>query len=74
MKRIFVLLLVVGMSFSLMGCDACKENALNKAGDWVATLGKDGVEKDKVLAGRKADRAKKCAEQKAGEMKKKLGM
>lgn len=73
MKKIGLWLVALAISFSLMGCDACKENLLDKTGDWVATIGKDGMEKEKVLAERKAKRAAKCAEQKGAEMKKKMG-
>ena len=75
MKKVSVLgvalVLIMGLSFA--GCDACSENILTKLGDTIATIGKDGMEKDKVLAGRMANRGAKCAEQKAAEMKKKMG-
>ena len=66
-------LLILGVfSLALVGCDACKESVFSKLGDTVATIGKKGVEKDKVLATRAAERAAKCAEQKGAEMKKKI--
>lgn len=74
MKKVFVLSFVLVASFALMGCDACKENVLDKVGDSVASLGKKGMEKEQVLAQRKAARASKCAEQKGAEMKKKIGL
>ncbi len=61
------------LALSVAGCDACKENLLTKIGDTVATIGKSGVEKDKILVQRTADRAAKCTEQKTAELKKKVG-
>jgi hypothetical protein len=71
---------------SFAGSDAgiYQDNVLDQFGDWVATMGKNGTEKESVLAQRKADRqvkyAAKQAEQvskeaeKAGsDMKKKMG-
>lgn len=74
MKKLSLLFAVLVVSFTLTGCDACKDNVLTGLGDTFATIGKDGLEKEKVLAERKASRAAKCAEQKAGEMKKKMGL
>jgi len=73
MKKAVALAAVMVMGLSFAGCDACKENVLTKIGDSVATMGKSGMDKDKVLAERIAARASKCAESKAGEMKKKMG-
>ena len=66
------LLLALAM-MPLMGCNPCKEDPITKLGDTLATLGKKGMEKDQALAERKANRAAQCAEQQAGEMKKKMG-
>lgn len=74
MKKASLLLLAVLLSVSLTGCDACKDNVLDSIGNTVATIGKKGVEKDRILAERKVNKAAKCAEQKAGEMKKKIGL
>lgn len=71
-KYMFALAMVLAAS-SLTGCNPCNEDPLTKLGDTLATLGKKGMEKDQVLAERKAGRAAKCAEQKAAEMKKKMG-
>lgn len=73
MKKISSVLLISLMLFSFSGCNACEENVLDKVGDWAATIGKDGLAKDKVLVERKANRAAKCTEQSAGDMKKKMG-
>ena len=64
--------------------DCTKDTPIDQAGDWLATLGKQGATKDQVLAKRKADRLAACAQKKAQEaseaakkaghdMKKKLG-
>ena len=74
MKKHGYVLMAAVMAFGLAGCgDPCKENFLTKMGDNIATLGKGGAEKDRVLMERAAERAGKCAESKAGEMKKKMG-
>lgn len=73
MKRYGSVLVIAMLVLSFAGCDACQETVFTKLGDTVATIGKSGLEKDKVLAERKANRAAKCANQKAGELKKKMG-
>lgn len=73
MKKYPSFLLIVAVALALTGCDPCKENLFTKLGDKLATIGKSGVERDQVLAQRAADRAGKCANAKAGEMKKKMG-
>lgn len=61
-----------------------RDTPIDQAGDWFATLGKKGLEKDQILAQRKADRMARYAEkltrqaakeaEKAGQdTKKKLG-
>ncbi|HXV28096.1 MAG TPA: hypothetical protein VD913_03940 [bacterium] len=44
---------------------AYQDNAFDKMGDWFATLGKSGDEKDSILAQRKADRISRHAEKQA---------
>ena len=77
-------LLFGGISMTAYAADCTKDNPIDQAGDWFATLGKQGMEKDQVLAKRKTDRVAACAKreaekaakeaQKAGnDMKKKLG-
>ena len=74
-KRVlWIPVVIMGLSLSLAGCDACKENLFTKLGDKIATMGKSGLEKDKILMGRAADRAGKCTEQQGGAFKKKLGI
>ncbi|HOW59154.1 MAG TPA: hypothetical protein PLO78_05445 [Candidatus Omnitrophota bacterium] len=90
MKKIVIVL----FAFSLMAGgisvqaayagDCTKDTPIDQAGDWFATLGKKDVEKQAVLAQRKADRLTACAKrqaekaakeaQKAGnDLKKKMG-
>jgi hypothetical protein len=81
----FVFTLILGgVSVTAYAMDCGKETPIDQIGDWFATMGKKGMEKDQILVKRKADRlaicAKKQAEeaakaaQKAGDdMKKKLG-
>ena len=73
MKKTFLGLLLALTALSFAGCGPCEEDVLTKLGDTLATIGKSGIAKDQVLVERKANRAGKCAEQKAGEMKKKMG-
>jgi len=73
MKKTILGLMLAVAAFSFAGCGPCEEDVLTKLGDTVATIGKSGVAKDQILVERKANRAAKCAEQKAGEMKKKMG-
>lgn len=64
--------------------DCTKDNWMDQAGDWFMTRGKNGLEKDQVLAKRKAERITACTKREAekamkeagkagGDMKKKLG-
>lgn len=72
MKKMFWLIAIAALSFSVVGCgDPCKED---KLGNSLATIGKSGLEKDKVIAERTAARAQKCAEKKGAELKKKMGL
>ncbi|MFA6600803.1 MAG: hypothetical protein WC352_02495 [Candidatus Omnitrophota bacterium] len=73
MQRFGFLAVMLVLGLSLAGCDACKDNVVTQLGDKVATLGKSGLEKEKIMADRKAARAVKCAEQKGQELKKKMG-
>ncbi len=80
-----VLTLVLGgVSVIAYAADCMKDTAADRAGDWLATLGKTGLEKDQVLSARKAGRMGACAQKMAKEaadaaskagndMKKKLG-
>jgi len=81
----FVLVLMLGgLSMTVYAVDCTKDTPMDQAGDWFRTLGKQGTEKDQILAKRKADRVAACAKreadkamkevQKAGnDMKRKLG-
>jgi len=81
----FVLALMLGgISVTAYAVDCTKDTPVDQAGDWLATLGKQGAAKDQVLAKRKAERLASCAKKQAQEaaeaakksgndMKKKLG-
>jgi hypothetical protein len=81
----FVFALVSGgVSVTAYAMDCTKDTPIDQIGDWFATMGKQGMEKDQILVKRKADRFSACAKkqaeeaskdvQKAGDdMKKKLG-
>ena len=74
-----------GVSMTAYAMDCTKDTPIDQAGDWFATLGKQGLEKDQVLAKRKAERLAICAKKEAqkaaqeaqqagNDMKKKLGL
>ena len=89
MRKIFFVffvfaLMLGGVSMTVYATDCGRVTPIDQAGDWLATLGKQGMEKNQVLAKRKADRLAACtkkqseesaeAAKKAGnDMKKKLG-
>lgn len=91
MKRVLAVVVAFAVLFAGMPTDFSyagieyKETALDKMWDWGTTLGKEGVEKDKILAKNKAERmkrhadklakqAKKDADKAGKDLKKKLGM
>jgi hypothetical protein len=81
----FVAVLILSsVSTGYAAVDCTKNTPIDEMGDWFATMGKKDMEKNQVLAKRKADRVAACAKreaekaakeaQKAGnDMKKKLG-
>ncbi len=80
----FLVLTVVFLSVPMVYA-ADEDTAIDKMGDWMATIGKSGLEKDQMLAERKAARtakrleqqtkkAAKEAEKSAAETQKKLGL
>ncbi|MBI4387845.1 MAG: hypothetical protein HY582_02220 [Candidatus Omnitrophica bacterium] len=89
MKKSLIFLLILVFTLSSMPLKAVyaaeyKETPIDSVGDWFATMGKSGAEKDQILAQRKAERMKKFLEREAakaakeaekagGDMKKKLG-
>ena len=81
---IFVLMLG-GLSMTVYAADCGKETMIDQAGDWFGTFGKKGMEKNQILARRKADRLLACAKRKtqkaakearksSEDMKKRLGL
>jgi hypothetical protein len=77
MALLALVLMFGGFSVTAYATDCTKDTLADRAGDWVAALGKKGIEKDQILAKRKAGRVITCAQreaQKSGEaMKRKLG-
>lgn len=90
MKRFVIVAFVLALIFSTVSMSVCyaasgyQDNVIDQTGDWFATFGKQGMEKDRILAERKAERVKRYAEQEAKkaqkeaeksgqDMKKKLG-
>lgn len=47
---------------AVYAADTAEANPVEKVSDWAATLGKDGAERDRILAQRKAERKAKKAE------------
>ena len=86
MMTVCILVLMLGgLSMTAYAADCGKDTPADQVGDWIRTIGKKGVEKDQILARRKADRLLACAKkeaqkavkevQKSGEdMKKRLGL
>lgn len=75
MKKWFLAMLLIAAVLPLAGCgDPCKDDPITKLGDTLATIGKSGVDKDKILVERAAERAGKCAEKEGGKLKKSLGL
>ena len=81
MKKVLALMLVFTMFVGVFamcadargsesGLKAGQDNVLDRASDWFATRGKDGVEKKAILAERKAQRASKRATKEAAKQKK----
>ncbi|MEI7750871.1 MAG: hypothetical protein WCJ71_02170 [Candidatus Omnitrophota bacterium] len=86
LMAVFFLLALMSGGFSptAFAADCTKDTPADQVGDWLGTFGKTGIEKDQIMAQRKADRLMACAQkqakavataaQKAGnDMKKKLG-
>jgi hypothetical protein len=61
----FVLVLMFGELSANAYVKVCyrnKDTAMEKAGDWFATLGKKGMEKNNILAKRRHDRFTACVQ------------
>ena len=67
MKRLLPLVLTAALMCSAVPAYAAQyqDNIVDRAGDRLATLGKKGMEKDRILIERKAKRAAKFAEHEA---------
>lgn len=53
--------------------DCTKDNWADQAGDWFATRGKNGIEKDQILASRKGERVIACTQREAAKAMKEAG-
>ena len=73
MRKLVVAVFFLGLILSgipmqkAFAMNCTEDTPINKAGDWFATLGKQGTEKDQILAKRKADRLLICAKKQAHE-------
>ena len=71
MKRLVTAAIVLSLMFSAVPMNLCyagtqyQENAVDKAGDWFATLGKKNLERDRILAQRRAERMARHTEREA---------
>ena len=77
MKRLRIFFLALALVFSSLPAvtvyaDSYKDTPMDQAGDWFATLGKEGFEKDKILFQRKAERIAKYAQRQAEEAAKEV--
>lgn len=62
-KFVFALLagLMLVTSTPMVGVAYAEDTVVDKVGDWVATMGKSGMEKDQILLERRMDREAKRA-------------
>ncbi|MBI4358593.1 MAG: hypothetical protein HY584_04770 [Candidatus Omnitrophica bacterium] len=66
LTAIFVVMLVFSnASVKFSYAAEASDTAIDQVGDWLATVGKQGVEKDQIIAQRKAERAARRAEEEA---------
>lgn len=89
MRRIVISFLILtlmlgGIPVAGYAAECMKDTSIDRTGDWLATIGKKGLEKDQILSARKAERLGACVQKTAKEfataarragndMKKKLG-
>ncbi len=71
MKKLFLGMLILAAAFAAVPAYA-EDSVLDKAGDWIATVGKSPAEKDQILLERRADRVAKEFKKSADKMGKKL--
>jgi hypothetical protein len=73
MKKLLIVVMALMFAVSAVPVDtahaaaaqAYSETAFDRVGDWFAVLGKEGVERDRVLLERKAERVARHAERQA---------
>ena len=75
MKKVFVFLFILGLTISGTSSSvafasdmAYKETILDQGWDWFTTLGKSGLEKERILVENKAERLKRYSEKLAKQM------
>jgi hypothetical protein len=59
MKKLLLGMLVLAAVFTAVPAHA-EDSVIDKAGDWIATVGKSPEEKDRILLERRTDRATKA--------------
>ena len=73
MMTSFILALMLGgLSMTAYAAACGKDTPIDQVGDWFGTFGKKGMEKDQMLAKRKADRLLACAKREAEEAAKEV--
>ena len=74
MVFVLALTLVAGPTTSAMaGSDVSQDSVVDKAGDWFATLGKSGADKDQILIQRRTERIAKRMQKAVKEGSEKAG-
>ena len=71
MKKLFLGMLILVAAFAAVPAYA-EDSVLDKAGDWIATVGKSPAEKDRILLERRSDRVAKEFKKGAEKMGKDL--
>jgi hypothetical protein len=71
MKKFFVGMLILAAAFTAVPAYA-EDSILDKAGDWIATVGKSPAEEDRILLERKTERVAKEFQKGAKKMGKDL--
>ena len=71
MKKFFFGMLILAAAFTTVPAYA-EDSMLDKAGDWIATVGKAPAEKDQILLQRRTERVAKAFKKGANKMGKEL--
>ena len=62
-----IIFMLGGLSRAAYATDCTQDTSADQFGDWFGTFGKQGMEKDQILAQRKAGRVAGCIQRKAGK-------